>query len=222
MRGTGDWRLRSERSLTYDAEVTTPSQTAPSQTRAPRMSVEDRRESILDTAIPLFMSHGSDVTTKQIAEAAGVAEGTIFRAFADKHELIHAVVERYMDPAPTLAALEAIDVELPLEDKVAQVVHIIRTRFAGVIGIMDALGLKPPPKAHEHPHAVDKKHHASGVTLRLFEPHGDHLRIEPAAVVQYVRLMCFAVSVPAIVGDRPVSDGELVDFILRGISKEGQ
>lgn len=186
------------------------------------MSLDDRRKSILDAAMPLFMSQGSDVTTKQIAEAAGIAEGTVFRAFADKDELIHAVVHRYMDPEPTLTALGAIDIGLPLEDKVTQVVHIIRARFAGVIGIMDALGLRQP--THHPPHrlqATDKQHHSANVTLKLFEPHAAQLRIEPAAVVQYVRLMCFAVSVPTIVGDRVVTDAELVDFILHGISKEG-
>lgn len=186
------------------------------------MSPEERRASILDAALPLFMEHGSEVTTKQIAEAAGVAEGTIFRAFADKEELIHAAVHRYMDPAPTLAALEAIDVSGTLEDKIAQVVHIIRARFAGVIGVMDALGIKKPIN-HPPGHAPsDKRHHTSGVVLRIFEAHTDQLRIEPAAVVQYIRLMCFAVSVPTIAGDRPVSDSELVDFILLGISKEGR
>ena len=39
---------------------------------------------IVDAALPLLLEHGEMVTTRQIADAAGIAEGTIFRAFADK------------------------------------------------------------------------------------------------------------------------------------------
>ena len=31
---------------------------------------------IIDAVIPLLLKHGADVTSKQIAEAAGIAEGT--------------------------------------------------------------------------------------------------------------------------------------------------
>ena len=48
---------------------------------------------IIEAMLPLLLEHGEMVTTRQIAEAAGIAEGTIFRVFADKDELIAAVVE---------------------------------------------------------------------------------------------------------------------------------
>ena len=54
------------------------------------------------------MKHGSDVTTRQIADAAGVAEGTLFRVFEDKDAIIDAAVAKFMDPTPTLARLAQI------------------------------------------------------------------------------------------------------------------
>ena len=42
---------------------------------------------IVAATLPLLLEHGELVTTRQIAEAAGIAEGTIFRVFADKDEL---------------------------------------------------------------------------------------------------------------------------------------
>ena len=66
---------------------------------------------IVEAMLPLLLEHGEMVTTRQIAEAAGIAEGTIFRVFADKDELIAAVVEHATDPAPIEQALAAIDAD---------------------------------------------------------------------------------------------------------------
>lgn len=53
-----------------------------------------RKEHILETALNLFARHGFDGTsTKQIAQAAGVAEGLIFHYFPTKDDLLNAVLE---------------------------------------------------------------------------------------------------------------------------------
>src|SRR5690606_40981582 len=54
------------------------------RTRARPLSRADRRNAIAAATVPLLVEHGAAVTTRQIADAAGVAEGTLFRAFADK------------------------------------------------------------------------------------------------------------------------------------------
>ena len=192
--------------------------------RAPRMSVEDRRESILDAAMPLLKQQGAEVTTKQIADAAGIAEGTIFRAFEDKQGLINAAVARYMDPEPTLVILRAIDTSLPLKDKVAAVVDVTSARFRGVVGIMSAVGIHHGPPSgmanphHEHGHVPSSQ----PVTEALFEPDAEQLRMTPSDAVHFIRMLCFANSIPTIAGDRDLGTTDLVDFILRGIAKEGQ
>jgi AcrR family transcriptional regulator len=87
----------------------------PKTQRAKPLPVEDRREAIVDVVVPLLLEFGSEVTTKQIAERAGVAEGTLFRAFPDKESIIRAAVERFMDPLPLRTMLRSIDSDLPLE-----------------------------------------------------------------------------------------------------------
>ncbi len=52
------------------------------------MAPEDRRAALIAATIPLLREHGLDVSTRQIAQAAGVAEGTIFGVFPDKNSLV--------------------------------------------------------------------------------------------------------------------------------------
>lgn len=70
----------------------------PPRRRAP----QERSDQILDAALQLFASHGFErTTTKAIAETAGIAEGTIYRYFASKDELLMALFKkRFIDTLP--------------------------------------------------------------------------------------------------------------------------
>lgn len=59
-----------------------------------KKTAEERRQDILEAALNIFIQKGyNGSTTAEIARAAGVAEGTIFRHFATKKELLIAVLE---------------------------------------------------------------------------------------------------------------------------------
>lgn len=59
-----------------------------------KKTTEERRQDILEVALKVFIQKGySGSTTAEIARAAGVAEGTIFRHFATKKDLLIAVLE---------------------------------------------------------------------------------------------------------------------------------
>jgi len=59
-----------------------------------RMSGDARHSQILQVAIRLFSQNGfSGTTTKEIARVAGVSEAMVFRHFATKHELYHAILD---------------------------------------------------------------------------------------------------------------------------------
>jgi len=49
-------------------------------------------EQILSAARDLFRAHGHDVSTRQVAERAGVSEGVLYQRFANKNELFFAAM----------------------------------------------------------------------------------------------------------------------------------
>jgi AcrR family transcriptional regulator len=54
----------------------------------PRLSSSDRKKQILEVATTLFARHGFDgVTTRQIADEAGITEAMVFRHFPTKDDL---------------------------------------------------------------------------------------------------------------------------------------
>jgi AcrR family transcriptional regulator len=90
-------------------------ETATKPRRATALPPDERRSMIVEATLPLLLEHGDRVTSKQIAEAAGIAEGTVFRAFADKDELIVAVIESAIDTHPLERALATIPPGLGFE-----------------------------------------------------------------------------------------------------------
>lgn len=187
--------------------------------RARPLSPQERRDSILDAAVPLLVATGAEVTTRQIADAAGVAEGTLFRVFPDKQAIVDAAVVRFLDPTPTLEALAAIDRAAPVEAKVLRIAEILRARFVGVTGILTALGLREPPPGAKP--GVDKLRATRSEVAKILEPHRAELRTEPETVAHMLRLMCFAAALPPIAGVRETSTQEIVDVVLHGVLKEG-
>jgi TetR/AcrR family transcriptional regulator len=64
----------------------------------PRLPADQRRLSLIETAIDLFSQKGfSGTTTKEIAAAAGVTEAIVFRHFATKRDLYTAILEHRLN-----------------------------------------------------------------------------------------------------------------------------
>lgn len=68
--------------------------------RRRRLRKEDRQAELLEAAAEIFREKGyHDTSTAEIAEHAGVVEGTIYRYFATKRELLVHVIERAYERA---------------------------------------------------------------------------------------------------------------------------
>ncbi len=71
-----------------------------------RLSREDRKAQIIDTALTLFAEKGfAGTRTREIAEAAGISETLIFQHFKTKDELIRAALARLFHAHPVSGEL---------------------------------------------------------------------------------------------------------------------
>jgi AcrR family transcriptional regulator len=180
------------------------------------MPPDERRAAIVKAALPLLYEHGEAVSTRQIAEAAGIAEGTIFRVFTDKEAVIDAAFESALDPRPIIAALRGIDLSLDLEDRLVLAVDILRRHVTGIWQLMAAVGRAPSPdstRARAMSSADDR------ALTALFEPDRDRLTQPPEHAARLLRGMTIGCTHPAIVADaEPLTPTEIVSVLLDGIS----
>jgi AcrR family transcriptional regulator len=86
----------------------------PKRRRVRALPPDDRRAALVAATIPLLREHGLAVSTRQIAEAAGVAEGTIFNVFPDKQSLLSAAITAAFDPEPVRQAFDRIPRVAPI------------------------------------------------------------------------------------------------------------
>lgn len=73
-----------------------------------RLSRDDRRQQILDCALPLFARYGfAGATTRRIADAAGISEALLFKHFPNKSAIYAAILADICTADPGLARLRA-------------------------------------------------------------------------------------------------------------------
>lgn len=189
---------------------------APPRTkRAGALPPELRREAIVSATLPLLLQRGPELTTREIAEAAGVAEGTIFRAFPDKDSLIAAVVEKALDDGPLNDRLAAVDPSLPLEERLDRAVRILQDHSSSVWQLVSSLGSGRFAEArHRHgPHRLE----TLPALVALLAPDASRLRDDAVTNARRLRAFTIAIGHPVLMGDDRPDPADVVSLFLDGV-----
>ncbi|HEX5562708.1 MAG TPA: helix-turn-helix domain-containing protein [Nocardioidaceae bacterium] len=194
--------------------------------RAAPMAPDDRRRAIVDVVVPLLLEHGPDVTTRQVAEAAGIAEGTIFRVFPDKAALLMAAAEETMNPdrsgSDLLAALDGV---ATLREKVRLTAERMNARTDRVMAVMFALRrLGPSLPDHQGVHrppelVLESARALQRLLTEVFEPHRDELTVDPGTAARLLRTLVLGSRHPGAFHDQPLTCEEITDVLLDGIRR---
>lgn len=165
-----------------------------------------RRAEIVAAALPLLLQHGEAVTTRQLARAAGVSEGTLFNVFAGKDVLIAAAVETALDQEPFEQAVRAIDPTLDIAEAVIAAVRLIQERIVEIWQLLSALG---PRHA-----AVDRPLPVSPALTDLFER--DEIRLTPAEAARLLRALTLALTHPSLASEAMAPE-RIAAIFLHGV-----
>ncbi len=195
-------------------------------TRAKPMSPKDRRRAIISATTDLVLEHGPEATTRQIADACGIAEGTLFRVFESKDDILAAVVEQLLDPSFLIADIEAIPAEDDAADTVRALVAMIQTATTRIRSVMMALhtaqNAMENRRTHHGPH--DKTKFLEGqaaiaeAIARGLSSHADQLRVDPETAASFIRTTIFASNMPGL---PTLSDPDVfTDLLVHALVKE--
>ena len=182
------------------------------------MSPEERRETLVDTTLQLLRLHGRAVTTRQIAEAAGVAEGTIFRVVESKEELVELAITRAFEPGALADRILEIDPDEPLEARLLKLAAILQQRFRATFELMKKVGMvRPADHVHDSPEAVAVRERMQMLLEAVVGADSARLSVPARDLVHRLRLLTFAGSHPHITEGVILTPEEIVFTLLHGL-----
>ncbi|MFI5267984.1 MAG: TetR/AcrR family transcriptional regulator [Chloroflexota bacterium] len=190
--------------------------------RAPAMNPAERRQEIISATLPLLREYGANVTTSQIAHAAGIAEGTIFRVFEDKRELLQAALCAAMSADAEVATIGDISADRPLVERLVQALAAISDYQERLWSLMRALqesGWRP-----EHDKFGDKDNHprqqmrrVAAAMADLVSPDSATLRLSSGQAAGMLLALAFTNHMQEHgLGGPPATPERLVDLFLHG------
>jgi AcrR family transcriptional regulator len=182
------------------------------------MPPDRRRAALIAATEPLLEKFGREVSTRQIAEAASVAEGTIFRAFSTKDALIDAVLEDVFDVQRTCDELAAIDLDLDLEARMVAAVQVLQGRLRKVFALFHSMRIRPGTDQREfHDKQRADNDRLNAAVTALLEPDAGRLRLPPEDAANALRTMTFALTHPILGNERFAEPKQIVDLLQHGI-----
>ncbi|KRE42420.1 TetR/AcrR family transcriptional regulator [Knoellia sp. Soil729] len=185
------------------------------------MSPDDRRASIITATLPLLRAKGTAVSTKEIAKAAGIAEGTIFRVFETKDAIIDAAIHDAFDNSTLVVELGEVDRSLSMPARLAAGVEIMQEHLQGIFALMTVLQssgqpLRPPTGGDAHKRRHEATAELDAAFVELLGSDVEQLRVSAPTFIGYLRMLTLSSVHPMLDGGEHSSPEQLVDVLLEG------
>jgi AcrR family transcriptional regulator len=193
--------------------------------RAAALPAEERRQAIIAATLPLVREFGASVTTSQIAQAAGIAEGTIFRVFQDKHELLLAALHSAMSADAELTRIAAIPAAVPLAERLQAAMTALGDYHGRLWSLMRALqdlGWRPGCDEQGQGESGPRRQfqRLAAAVADLLASDAGSLRMAPLPAARMLLALAFSNHLEHGVGESPATAAQLVDFFLHGALRE--
>lgn len=191
------------------------------------MTPEDRRQAIIDAVAPLLLEQGTALTTRQLAEAAGVAEGTLFRVFESKQDLIAAAALAALEAEPAIAQLAGLPDGQDLTERVTAILEILQQEIQRTRALLMAVfhrpegeeATGPPPGHHRKPfHHERQQRVAEAITLSL-RAYTAQLALPPRSAAGVLQAMAFASTFHFTDTAGLTEPAAVADIVLHGIAQ---
>ncbi len=184
------------------------------------MPPEQRRAAIVDAAVDLLADNGPELSTRMVAEAAGVAEGTLFRVFPTLPDLLGATYTEFLSQKRLMARLATVEMGATLESRTLGCVRGIVDYFTHIHAVLPA----PRHETTSAPHAVcvrdahkERFTDLSDWVVATITPHADELTVTPETYAHYLNALAMGLAMARPGGLTPE---DLTLFALDGARRK--
>jgi AcrR family transcriptional regulator len=182
------------------------------------MAPEDRRNAIIAATLPLLREFGTTVTTRQIAEAAGVAEGTIFGVFPDKTSLFVSTILAVFEADTAVDELRRLRNLPDLQMRLVGATNLLLDRFTTNGPLLWLARSLPGNAANEvFTKTLDGRRLVQEALAELMEHDRERLRSSPATAARLLMSLAFAAARDEMSSGERIASAELVAVLLHGL-----